>query len=307
MAQDRWDPPGTGALARLDQIARTRAARVLTRIPRERRGAFERHRRRNPAVRLGASPALRWLRGGAIQVAGGAGLGLRLSLEHLPIAHVQAFGLVRGGVEIGVQEALRRLVGEGDVVYDIGANIGFFTLLGARLAGPAGHVYAFEPDPTGAAAVRDHATLNGFANVTVFEKAAGEAWGHETLLAVDDSSWSHLESRGQHPRTQVAVTVEVVAIDVLVEAGEILPPRLVKLDVEGSELDVLRGMSATLARHGPAIVCELHETNAAFVELMEGYGYAVENLDGATPVVDAGPNVHTLALPRAQGDSLPRR
>lgn len=230
-------------------------------------------------------------------MAGGAGQGLRLSLDHLPLAHAQAFGLVRGWVEVEVQEALRRLVAEGDVVYDVGANLGFFTLLGARLAGPAGHVYAFEPEPVGAATVREHAALNGFGNVTVIEKAAGETAGRELLQTVEDLSWSHLESRGEHPRADGAVTVEVVAVDALVEAGQILPPQLVKLDVEGSELDAVRGMSATLARHRPAIVCELHETNAAFVELMEQSGYRVENLEGPASVTQAGPNVHALALP----------
>jgi hypothetical protein len=72
---------------------------------------------------------------------------------------------------------------------------------------------------------------------------------------------------------------------------------VIKMDAEGAELDILAGASQTLARHRPAIVCELHATNDGFVELMESAGYRVENLDGPEPVREAGPDVHALALP----------
>jgi hypothetical protein len=71
---------------------------------------------------------------------------------------------------------------------------------------------------------------------------------------------------------------------------------VIKIDVEGSELDALEGMRRTLERHRPVVVCELHETNSGFVELMGSLGYLVENLDGPEPVLEAGP-VHALARP----------
>jgi len=72
----------------------------------------------------------------------------------------------------------------------------------------------------------------------------------------------------------------------------------VKIDVEGGEVDVLAGMRKTIEEHRPAIVCELHDTGAAFVEAMNELGYATSNLEGKEPVLDAPPDVHALATPR---------
>jgi hypothetical protein len=87
----------------------------------------------------------------------------------------------------------------------------------------------------------------------------------------------------------------VVAIDDLVERGDVPPPDVVKIDVEGSELAVIRGMRRTLERHRPVLICELHETNPEFVAAMRRHGYVVENLDRAVPVAADGPT-HALAL-----------
>lgn len=88
----------------------------------------------------------------------------------------------------------------------------------------------------------------------------------------------------------------MVSVDSLREREAVPAPDVVKPDVEGSEVDVLRGMRRTLERDRPAVICELHETNRELVELLTGCGYEVSNLDGPEPVVQAGP-VHALALP----------
>ena len=71
-----------------------------------------------------------------------------------------------------------------------------------------------------------------------------------------------------------------------------------KIDVEGAEIDVLAGMRKTIEEHRPAIVCELHDTTAAFMEAMDGLGYATSNLDGKLPLLEAPPDAHALAVPR---------
>ena len=72
---------------------------------------------------------------------------------------------------------------------------------------------------------------------------------------------------------------------------------MLKIDTEGAELQAIEGARETIARHRPAIVCELHDTNAAFVALMDELGYVTSNLDGKAAVAGAGP-VHALAQPR---------
>jgi FkbM family methyltransferase len=281
----------------LPRVGRTRFLRLVTRLGHERLLRLERLRRSNPLVRVLFAPLRWWVRRGSARVGGGPAEGLRLSMRHLPVAHAHCGLLLRGWLEVSVQEAMRRLLAEGDVFYDVGANVGFFALLGTRFVGPRGRVYAFEPVPENAEAIRANAELNALDNVTVVEKAIGAAAGRDRLLLVEDLSWSHLESLGWHPRTESAVEVDVVAIDDLVRDGAIEPPALVKIDVEGSEVAVLEGMRETIERHRPAIVCELHDTGQVFVEALGGLGYVTSNLEGKGPLHEAPPSVHALALP----------
>jgi FkbM family methyltransferase len=226
-------------------------------------------------------------------VAGGAGFGLRLSTEHLPVGHRQGYGLVRGVLEPGVQEALRRHVRPGAVIYDVGANIGFFSLLTARLAGPDGRVEAFEPVPTSAAAVRANAALNGLSTITVHQVAVSDHGGVGELLVPFERGWAHLADRGWHPNTRRRLDVQLIALDEQITRGAFPPPDVVKIDVEGSEIAVLRGLTQTLRSGNVTIVCELHETNAEVLELMNELGYLLRNLDGTAPVAQAGP-IHVL-------------
>ena len=101
---------------------------------------------------------VRWLESGWLRVQTGRAGMIRLSLRYLPISHSQIGSIAFGDLESPVQEAMVRHLAPGGVMYDIGANIGFFSLLGARLAGPEpGHVYAFEPAPVNAEAIRVNA------------------------------------------------------------------------------------------------------------------------------------------------------
>jgi FkbM family methyltransferase len=247
--------------------------------------------------RLALAVAQRVVSGGSVRIGGGAAGHLRLSSADLPLHHQQGYGLVRGVIEPGVQEALRRVVRPGAVVYDVGANIGFFSLLSARLTGEGGRVEAFEPVPDSAAAIRANAALNAFGWIGVHEVAVGEHSGAAELLVNLEPSWSHLADRGENPAARSRLAVPVVVLDELVERGEIPPPDVVKIDVEGSEAAVLRGLERTLRGRPVAIVCELHETNAEVLALLEHLGYATENLDGPEPVATAGA-VHVLSRPR---------
>ncbi|MDQ3677732.1 MAG: FkbM family methyltransferase [Actinomycetota bacterium] len=276
---------------RLLPRARSYAYRAFTRLPHERMDAW----RARPSGRASVAALQRVLGNGPVEIGGGLLSGQRLDTRALTLTHVQAFGLVRGALEPGVQEALRRHVAPGASVYDIGANIGFFSLLAARLAGPTGSVEAFEPLPAAAAGLRRHVALNDARTVTVHELAVAAHSGRAQLMAVQEASWSHLAQRGRHPDTQEVLEVQVVTIDELV-AGGMRAPNVVKIDVEGAEIDVLEGMAETIRAHSPAIICELHGSNAEFVAYADAIGYVAHNLDGPPPLADAGA-VHALALP----------
>lgn len=253
----------------------------------------------SPALRTALAPAARWLNHAPIVVPSGLGHGLLLSKEDLPLSHAHLGSLAFGTLEASVQEAMLRHVAPGSVFYDVGANLGFFALLAARMTGPEGRVYAFEPAPANAAAIRRNAAHNDFANIEVVERAAGASTGRARLQVVDDQSWSKLEEYGAHPGTQEILEVDLVALDDLVAGGEAPAPDVVKIDVEGAEIAVLEGMEAILAGHRPAIICELHDTHREFAEHMRARGYRLINLEGTEPIEEGGESAHALALPAA--------
>jgi FkbM family methyltransferase len=251
----------------------------------------------SPVLRTALAPAARWLNHAPIVVPSGLGHGLRLSKVDLPLSHAHLGSLAYGNLEISVQEAMLRHVAPGSTFYDVGANLGFFALLAARMVGPEGRVYAWEPAPANAAAIRRNVAINGFENVVVEERAASDHSGRGRLQIVDDQSWSKLEEYGQHPGTEEILDVELVALDDVVAAGEVPPPDVVKIDVEGAEIAVLAGMEAILREHRPAVICELHETHREFVAHMSARGYRLINLEGTEPIEEGGASAHALALP----------
>jgi len=275
------------ALSRLG-LNRSMLVRVLTRLGQPN---LRELRTRAPAAVVG------WLEAGTVTVPVGHAQGLVFDLRHLRIDHAHLGSIATGMLETSVQEAMVRHLGTGGVLYDVGANLGFFSLLGARLAGPEGHVYAFEPAPENVQALRRHIGLNRIENLAVREQAAAAESGRGRLQLVDDRSWSKLEGYGQHPGTERVVDVELVAIDELVASGELRPPSVVKIDVEGAELAVLEGMTATLERHQPAVICEVHGTHEAFAAFMRARGYRVVNLEGVRPIEQDPRSEHALALP----------
>ncbi len=241
---------------------------------------------------------MRWLESGVLRVPQGYAGGLAFDMRYLPIAHAHLGSIAGGNLESAVQEAMVRHLPRGGVFFDVGANLGFFSLLAAHLSGlDAGRVYAFEAAPDNAEAIRVNAALNAIPNVEVLAVAVADRAGRGRLQVVDDQSWSKLADYGEHPFTERIVDVELVAIDDLVASGRVPPPDLVKIDVEGAELAVLAGMRETLARHRPAIICELHDTHEPFVAFMGEFGYRLINLEGTIPVGEAGASAHALALP----------
>ncbi len=206
-------------------------------------------------------------------------------------------GYLLGTTEPFVQEALVRSLRPGDVFYDIGAAAGFHSLLAARLVGEGGAVYAFEPAPASADLVERNARANGAGQIHLLRKAVSAAGGRGLLLVDEQSNHSRLVS-GEGPSV---VQVELASIDDLVAAGEIRPPNVVKIDVEGAELDVLEGMQRTIAEYRPVLLVELHWLGPTFVELAHRIldGYELTPL-GDDPLfeIDQIAYGHVLATPR---------
>jgi FkbM family methyltransferase len=169
-------------------------------------------------------------------------------------------------VELPVQQALAAHLRPGQVFFDIGANIGFFTLIGARSVGPRGSVIAFEPEPDNAAAIDRNLRLNGLSNYQLFQAAIAEKEGRARLWLTEHPGGHTLESAGRPPDMRSSLEVDVLTIDSLVAQGRIPKPHLVKVDVEGAEIPALEGMRQTLRKARPIVICELDDSSATKVE-----------------------------------------
>jgi FkbM family methyltransferase len=195
----------------------------------------------------------------------------------------------------------------GEVFWDIGANIGFFSLIAARRVGGRGRVYAFEPVPRNAAAITRGARLNGLDTIEVFVEAVGATNGRAKLLLARHLGGAALASAGAPPDECGATEVDIVTLDEVFAQRRLRPPSLVKIDVEGAEIDVLRGMIRILRVHRPPVIYELDAATRDALEhkareiaaFMTGTGYTLTPLPASYP--DAAWHVqHVLSRPAMQ-------
>jgi FkbM family methyltransferase len=233
-------------------------------------------------------------------IAAGEAAGLRL------VAHRADPNFARGTYERPLQSFIAEHLAEGDVFYDIGANIGFFSLIAARRVGPAGRVYAFEPVPENAAAISRSARLNGFDAVDVFNVAVGSNNGRTELLLARHIGGATLASVGPPPDLRGTIEVEIVTIDTLIAQRGLRAPTLVKVDVEGAELEALTGMAETIRTHRPTVLYEVDDANRAGLQrkaaglaaFWDAAGYSVTSLPAAYQGID-WQVAHMVARPKA--------
>ena len=167
---------------------------------------------------------------------------------------VAALGWKLGRLEGAEHALIGRVVQPGMVAIDVGANLGFHTLGLARRVGGGGRVYALEPDPDNFRLLARTVREAGLSQVRLHPEAAGERPGEQRLYLSRVNRGDHRLTPGGEPRR--AVRVPTVVLDVLL-ADE---PRVdfVKIDVQGAEASVLRGLARTLARRpAPSVLCEL--------------------------------------------------
>lgn len=215
----------------------------------------------------------------------GPAAGLRLRLDGAPRA------MLSGRYEEPVQMALAQRLRPGDGFVDVGANIGFFSLLAGLAVGPDGWVLAVEPVPANAALIRANAALNRLPRVTVVEAAAGAVDGAGELVLARHNGGAALSTAPVPPDACGRITVPVVTVDTLMAGNRLPPPGLIKIDVEGSEAEALNGMRGTIARHHPAILFEVDaptrdEAERRFADLsaaLAAHGYGVDTLPAAYP------------------------
>lgn len=184
---------------------------------------------------------------------------------------------LRGEGEAATQDALVARLRPGMTFYDLGANIGFFSLLAARLVGASGRVFSFEPDGEVAARLRENVGRNGFQNVAVTEAGVWSRSGMFDFAAADSASPDH--GTGKFVLDGSGRPTRCVSIDDFARMAP--PPDAVKCDVEGAEVEVLRGAVETLRAHRPWVLCETHSAAADRDSraILDGFGYVIQTVD----------------------------
>jgi FkbM family methyltransferase len=175
-----------------------------------------------------------------------------------------------GTYEKEMQEAFRRYVVPGSVVYDIGAHAGFHTLYCSLLVGPKGRVISFEPNPDNRASIERQLAANPQAPVTLQPYAVSDRCGEVRLDTSRGSSRTRITGDGD-------VLVESMTIDSLVAGNIVPPPDVIKIDVEGHDLEVLKGAMQTVAKSRPTILCDYNTgiNESGVEELLAPLSYKV--------------------------------
>jgi FkbM family methyltransferase len=192
-------------------------------------------------------------------------------------------GIWTGTYEFELATRLAAAVRPGTIGYDIGSWHGFFA--GVMAANGAREVHVFEPLPVNADRIRQLIERNPTKVIMLHPVAVGESDIEMDLMIMPETSMAKLEVSGFQPSAtpQRKIRVHVRSLDSMLFGGEVPPPSLLKIDVEGAELAVLQGARATLRAHRPEIFAEIH--SATLLEqctlFLTGEGYRTESLNSA--------------------------
>lgn len=189
--------------------------------------------------------------------------------------------ILRGDGEPQVQQVFAACLRPGMTFYDLGANMGFLSLLAARLVGPQGRIIAFEPDPVIFQRLRLNLARNGFLHVVAERKAV---WSASSTVPFACANIGQSPDRGlghislQQQESPNRIRVECVSIDDYCSNHPV--PDFIKCDVEGAESDVFQGAVNILRRFHPTIICEMHSTpnRVALVSHFLDLGYSCYSL-----------------------------
>lgn len=187
------------------------------------------------------------------------------------IAGSSNHGCWLGSYEYQIRRVFEKTVEHGTVVYDIGAHVGFYTLLASVLVGPGGRVIAFEPLPRNLCYLKAHLALNGVTNVSVVEAAVSDVNGEVCFDEGPGHSMAHIAAAG-------SLKVASVRLDEMIFASDVPPPSVLKVDVEGAEACVLSGALGVLSKYHPAVFVASHcrELHRECSVILRSLGYYLE-------------------------------
>lgn len=182
-----------------------------------------------------------------------------------------------GSFEHELVKHLETEIKKSNIFYDIGAHVGYHTMIASLLVGNDGEVVAFEPLPRNLYYLKKHLEINNIDNVELIESAVSDESGYTYLEPGDHPSTPHItefKSNGNHK-------IRTYSLDDLINSKSINPPDVMKIDVEGAELMVLKGSIYILKNYKPKIFLELH-SKELFTEcksFLKDYNYSFKSIE----------------------------
>jgi FkbM family methyltransferase len=189
------------------------------------------------------------------------------SLYVMPRDYIGAAILQTKGHEPHVTNVIRRELKRGDVFLDIGANLGFFTMLASRMVGQTGEVISFEPNPLNLQLIYASIQRDAADNVRIYPYAASDKAGILRFLTVGSNGGV----MNDDDKRDTSMLVQAVTLDEFLKDQRRID--MVKLDIEGHEISALKGMIGLLRRDRPKIIAEFHPWAMRLNELGEPDDY----------------------------------
>lgn len=208
--------------------------------------------------------------------------GIRLWLSETSI--IDKAIIDRGVWEETSTNLVKNLIKPGDVVLDVGANMGYYTSLIAKLAGPNGHVHAFEPTKHFVQALKRNVEENGFKNISIHEYGLSDRES-ELVIYINNSTASlHMDPSVSGTFQE---TVRLFPLDGIAPTLGLSRLDFIKIDVDGHEPQFLRGAEETLRWFRPRILLEVNHTDYLeagvtawdFYDYIKGLGARIRNVD----------------------------
>ena len=187
---------------------------------------------------------------------------------------VSGGNFIRGRYEEFKTEALLKCIKPGDVIYDVGGHVGYYSILSSVLAGPTGKVLVFEPRPLNVAFLKRHIKFNDIENITLVEAAVSDKAGDAGFDDNTGSGTGHLSADGD-------LKVATIVLDEFVDGKSHPDPDFLKMDIEGGEIGALDGARKIIERARPVLLVATHgDREHAFVlDYLEQYDYVHEVLN----------------------------
>jgi FkbM family methyltransferase len=195
-----------------------------------------------------------------------------------------------GTYEPELQHAIREFVKPGSHVYDIGANIGYITILLADTVGEDGRVYAFEALPKNVHRLQENISINYLdKRVKIISSAIADRSGHMSFLVGPSGGMGKLDGSAGRQGLVYSESIEVLSLslDDFIYKQNHIAPSFIKIDIEGGEVLAMKGMHQLLAEGCPVIFMELHGEEAARItwDTLSSFGYRICRMQPGYPQV----------------------